>query len=126
MTLCSLCQNFSIHSFSEDPDGIRAYKLETVQSGKEFGCEFCSFLTDVLKDDIAYTPFVPARTWVRMRFTSDAEEVKGKSALAYNKFFVKLADSVFPKPRKARDDGGKEHELCIAAEASMSTHFSRS
>jgi len=119
MPLCWSCQRFDIYSFSTDPDGIRAYRLEEVETGAREDCDFCSLLLTNLKDDIACLPWAPSDTWIRLSLINDSETFsKHTSGLRYNKLQVKLALRPLPKPRRLAEDGdgGKQHELAVAAD----------
>jgi len=114
MTLCWKCQRFSIHSFSSDPDGVRAYKLQDVREGAEAGCEFCALLLATVQDDLDITPYEPYQTWIRLNFSKHNEQYG--LGLAYNRLHVKVVNTVFPKLGSDIDDGGKEYQLHVAAD----------
>jgi len=121
MSLCRVCQRFAVYSFPDDPDGMRAYKLEVVEDGAGEGCEFCVLLLTTLKDDITISPYLPANSWIRLSFIRDSQT--HGSGLRYNKLHVSLANHPFPKPRKvlsAIEGQGKEYELSVAADLGMS------
>jgi hypothetical protein len=120
MPLCPPCQNFSVYSFSTDPDGIRGYRVEEVEKGATEECEFCTLLATILKDDIACLPWSLSDTWIRLSLINDSGSIsKHAPGLRYNKLQVKLVLRPLPKPRRIltdAGDGGKQHELAIAAD----------
>ncbi|KAF4632983.1 hypothetical protein G7Y89_g5137 [Cudoniella acicularis] len=97
MPPCSSCQCFAIYSFSTDPNGIRAYRLEIVENRAREGCDFS--------------------------LIGDSKDVpKPGVGFRYNKLVVRLAIRTLPRPRVLDfEDGGKEHEFTVAADQGSPT-----
>src|SRR5450759_2366974 len=73
MPLCQSCENFRIHSFADDPDGLRGYGVQTVIGEAFAGCEFCNLLLNWLGQELAFTD----DTWVHLRLENLKENVRG-------------------------------------------------
>lgn len=94
--------------------------MEEVEKGATEECEFCTLLATILKDDIACLPWSLSDTWIRLSLINDSGSIsKHAPGLRYNKLQVKLVLRPLPKPRRIltdAGDGGKQHELAIAAD----------
>lgn len=88
MALCSPCQNFDIQSFHRDPDGMRGYRLKSVQEQAERGCPFCRLLIVNLEDspgDLDHK----RELWVHMKmYNSSADPDNQKEAEGFNKLKI--------------------------------------
>jgi hypothetical protein len=49
-SLCNRCRRFDIQSFAKAPEGMRGYKLESVEAEALKGCELCRLLYDCVKE----------------------------------------------------------------------------
>jgi hypothetical protein len=115
-------QHFAIYSFTTDPDGIRAYRLEAVENGAGEGCDFCVLLLTNLKDDISCLLWERADCWVHLALIRDSENVLIPGmGLRYNSLIVRLVRRALPRPRALDiDDGGEKHEFAVVADQGKS------
>lgn len=114
MSLCQLCQNFDLQSFSWDSDGLRGYEVEAMRAGEEAGCDLCILLAQNL-------PPVLNGTWIHFELLQDNTRCasrKEKTPLRANRLSVAVGDRIIEKINKAQ-----QATFRLAADPSELHHF---
>jgi hypothetical protein len=96
MPLCRSCENFRVHSFEDDPDGLRGYRLQTVLDQALAGCEFCSLLRDGLDKESLVTD----NDWLHLRLEKckDTSKDRGFGASSLRTFVAPRFIEKLPPP----------------------------